>query len=214
MKNIELFLEKYKKYYSFNEKVANLPELTEENKKYVEELIKLSLNSLDETFAKVISLHLGLENGKYRTFNEVSGILNMPYQKSIDMYQTGFKQIYHVTKAGIYFEIALNGISIKKYLKDRLKEKTKREEKEAKRIQKIKNNLSKADPNEVPIEYLDFSTRIINGFKRKGYNTLADIKDLTDEQLASIPNLGNNSIAIIREKLDSIYQDETAVSIE
>lgn len=52
------------------------------------------------------------------------------------------------------------------------------------------------------IEDMEFSVRTFNSLKRAGYHTYDEIRDLTDEELGRIRNLGRKSVEEIRKKVE------------
>ena len=56
-------------------------------------------------------------------------------------------------------------------------------------------------PNDTPVEMVRLPTRIRNAVKFAGLKTIGDLRETTDETLASIPNLGPRSVRWLRAQL-------------
>ena len=64
----------------------------------------------------------------------------------------------------------------------------------------------------IPLEELDFSVRAFNNLKKIGCDTVADVVDLTDEQILSVSSLGKKTRTDIAVKLVSLGALNTAWS--
>jgi DNA-directed RNA polymerase alpha subunit len=51
------------------------------------------------------------------------------------------------------------------------------------------------------ISLVEFPTRILNVLAAEGLKTVGEIREASDEMLASLPNLGRRSVAHLRETL-------------
>ena len=56
-------------------------------------------------------------------------------------------------------------------------------------------------PDDTLVEMVRLPTRIRNAVKFAGLKTIGDLRETTDEILASIPNLGPGSVKWLRAKL-------------
>ena len=56
-------------------------------------------------------------------------------------------------------------------------------------------------PDDTLVEMVRLPTRIRNAVKFAGLKTIGDLRETTDEALASIPNLGPGSVKWIRAQL-------------
>ena len=81
---------------------------------------------------------------------------------------------------------------------------------EERRLEESKGDLTEAEPSSAGkaaewsgmIEDMEFSVRVYNSLRRAGYHTYEDIKDLTDDEIARIRNLGNKYVSTVREKIE------------
>jgi DNA-directed RNA polymerase subunit alpha len=56
----------------------------------------------------------------------------------------------------------------------------------------------------MPIEELDLTVRSYNCLKREGINTVAELINLSEDQLMNIRNFGSKSVDEVRDKLTSM----------
>ena len=56
-------------------------------------------------------------------------------------------------------------------------------------------------PDDTPIEDIRFPTRVRNALAEIGLKTVGEIRESSDVALRSIPNLGNSSVAYLRQVL-------------
>jgi RNA polymerase alpha subunit len=56
-------------------------------------------------------------------------------------------------------------------------------------------------PGDTPIDNVRFSTRIRNALTATGWTTVSEIREASDATLLGLPNLGNGSVAHLRETL-------------
>ncbi len=56
-------------------------------------------------------------------------------------------------------------------------------------------------PDDTPVESVRFPTRIVNALTYAGVRTLGEIRETSDETLASLPDLGTGSVKWLRDKL-------------
>jgi DNA-directed RNA polymerase alpha subunit len=55
--------------------------------------------------------------------------------------------------------------------------------------------------NHTPVENVRFTTRIRNALKRAGIKTIGEIREASDTTLLSLQDMGEGSVAYLREKL-------------
>ena len=56
-------------------------------------------------------------------------------------------------------------------------------------------------PDDTPIEVVRFPTRIFNALSLAGVRTLGEVRECTDQMLASLPDLGRGSVKWLRDRL-------------
>ena len=56
-------------------------------------------------------------------------------------------------------------------------------------------------PADTPVENVRFPTRIINALTYAGFRTLGEIREASDQTIASIPDLGSGSVKWLRDRL-------------
>ena len=56
-------------------------------------------------------------------------------------------------------------------------------------------------PNDTPVEVVRFPTRIVNALSRASVRTIGEIRESSDETLASLPDLGRGSVKWLRDRL-------------
>jgi DNA-directed RNA polymerase alpha subunit len=56
-------------------------------------------------------------------------------------------------------------------------------------------------PDDTPIERVLFSTRIQNALRAADLKTVGEVREMSDETLISLPDLGKASLAALREEL-------------
>ena len=56
-------------------------------------------------------------------------------------------------------------------------------------------------PDDTPVETVRFPTRIVNALTYAGVRTLGEIREASDETLASLPDMGPGSLKWLRETL-------------
>ena len=56
-------------------------------------------------------------------------------------------------------------------------------------------------PDDTPIERVLFSTRIQNALRAADLKTVGEVREMSDERLISLPDLGKESLAALRGKL-------------
>jgi DNA-directed RNA polymerase alpha subunit len=56
-------------------------------------------------------------------------------------------------------------------------------------------------PDDTPIERVLFSTRIQNALRAADLKTVGEVREMSDETLISLPDLGKGSLAALRGKL-------------
>jgi DNA-directed RNA polymerase alpha subunit len=56
-------------------------------------------------------------------------------------------------------------------------------------------------PDDTPIERVLFSTRIQNALRAADLKTVGEVREISDETLISLPDLGKGSRAVLRGKL-------------
>jgi DNA-directed RNA polymerase alpha subunit len=56
-------------------------------------------------------------------------------------------------------------------------------------------------PDDTPIERVIFSTRIQNALRAADLKTVGEVREMSDETLISLPDLGKASLAALREEL-------------
>jgi DNA-directed RNA polymerase alpha subunit len=56
-------------------------------------------------------------------------------------------------------------------------------------------------PDDIPIERVQLSTRIQNALRAAGLKTVGEVREISDETLISLPNIGRGSLSNLRMKL-------------
>jgi DNA-directed RNA polymerase alpha subunit len=56
-------------------------------------------------------------------------------------------------------------------------------------------------PDDTLISLVEFPTRILNVLAAAGLKTVGEVREASDEMLASLPNLGTRSVSNLREAL-------------
>jgi DNA-directed RNA polymerase alpha subunit len=56
-------------------------------------------------------------------------------------------------------------------------------------------------PDDTPIERVRFSTRIQNALRAADLKTVGEVREMSDETLISLPDLGKGSLAALRGNL-------------
>jgi DNA-directed RNA polymerase subunit alpha len=75
-------------------------------------------------------------------------------------------------------------------------------EKEAAITDELPSTVSSLKPEDVAIDELPLQTRTVNALKKHGVNTLHELAEKTDEEIADIKNLGEKSIKEIKKLLE------------
>jgi DNA-directed RNA polymerase alpha subunit len=56
-------------------------------------------------------------------------------------------------------------------------------------------------PDDIPIERVQFSTRIQNALRAADLKTVGEVREISDETLISLPDFGRGSLSNLRMKL-------------
>jgi DNA-directed RNA polymerase alpha subunit len=56
-------------------------------------------------------------------------------------------------------------------------------------------------PDDIPIERVLFSTRILNALRAAGLKTVGEVREISDETLIGLPDFGRGSLSNLRTKL-------------
>ena len=136
-----------------------------------------------------------------QTATHFSGALSVSSEQIRQIEAKGFRKLRHPSRARVLAKFFMTQEQLQEQETARQKYAEQQEQAEKERRERI----SKGDYSAVKIEELNLSTRIYNGLKRAGVNTVEDLAAMSKEDLKDIRNLGKGSIDEIADELQQTF---------